>query len=96
MSYVRLSIVRPRRGEAERVTTLMKDLTESAKKNPACLEAYVLAAADGTGDLARIAIYKDEKDADHAAGDSHILSLRSELHLAVEPGHIERAFTIIQ
>jgi quinol monooxygenase YgiN len=92
MSYIRLSIIRPRKGEEARVEDLMRQLSDAVAKTEGCSESYVLKPHDGSGDIARIAIYENEDDAERAANTSHIMALRSELHLLSEPGHVERAF----
>lgn len=91
MAYVRISIVRPHRGQAERVERLMRDLA-SVGKHEGCIQSMLLKADDGTGELARVAIYTDVHASAAAANDTHIMSIRSELHLHIEPGHIERSF----
>jgi quinol monooxygenase YgiN len=90
--YVRLSIVKPRRGEEQHVDDLLRKITDAASSSEGCLASYLLTSTDGSGDRARVAVYATEQAAEAAANSQHILSLRSELHLAVEPGHIERAF----
>lgn len=95
MSYIRLSIARARKGEEERLEQLMRQLAETVAKQEGCIESYVLKPHDDSGEIARIAVYEDENAAEHAANTDHIMSLRSELHLLSEPGHVERAFFTI-
>ncbi len=90
MPYVRLSIVHPRHAQEERVIGLMTALAEAVGAKEGCSESYVLKARDG-GDIARITTFIDELSADASANDSHVMSLRAELHLAVD-SQIERAF----
>ncbi|MBI2767823.1 MAG: antibiotic biosynthesis monooxygenase [Chloroflexi bacterium] len=92
MPYIRLSIARPRKGEEQRLEQLMRQLNELAAENPACLETFLLRPHDDSGEVARIAVYKDENSAEHAANSDRVLALRSEMHLASEAGHVERAF----
>lgn len=92
MTYIRLSIVRPRRGEEKRVEELMRKLAEAVAQTEGCIQCYVLRPDDESGEVARIGIYTDEAVAEKAANSQHIMSLRSELHLSSEPSHIERAF----
>jgi quinol monooxygenase YgiN len=95
MAYVRLSIARPVRGQAERVEKLMRELADSASRSQGCLASYLLRARDDSGEIGRVAIYEDEAAADATANDAHIMALRSELHLHIEPGHVERSFVTI-
>ena len=92
MPYIRMSIVKPRRGEEARVEELLRRINEEAAKNPGCRETFLLRPHDESGDLARMAVYGDEASAESAANSQTVLALRSELHLLIEPGHLERAF----
>lgn len=92
MPYVRLSIARPRHGYEQRLEEIMRELTQFATTQPGCIEAFLMKPTDGSGEVARLVIYKSEEDAEHAANTDHVLALRSELHIASEPGHVERAF----
>lgn len=92
MAYVRLSIVKPRPGHEERAVELLKALSAATADTPGWQANYVLRPRDDTGEIARISIYNDESSAEREAATPSVLSLRSELHLIVEPGHQERAF----
>lgn len=92
MPYIRLSIAKPRRGEEARVEEVMRKLSDLSASQEGCVESYVLRPHDDSGEIARIAVYSDEKVAEQAANSQSFMALRSELHLLAEPGHIERAF----
>ncbi|OAI40692.1 hypothetical protein AYO38_05410 [bacterium SCGC AG-212-C10] len=92
MTYIRLSIAKPRHGQEKRLEAIMTELNRFAASQPGCRKSYLLHPHDDSGEIARISIYEDEASAEHAANTDHILSLRAELHLACEPGHTERAF----
>lgn len=92
MPYVRLSIARPRHGEERRLEELMLRLNKLTADQEGCLESHTLKPHDNSGEIARIAIYRDEAAAEHAANNAAIMALRSEMHLIVEPSHTERAF----
>jgi len=92
VSYVRLSIMKPRRGDEARVNELLAKLNEASRGHPGFEQGLVLRPHDDSGEIARIAIYRDEASAEAVANTDRVLALRSELHLDVEPGHIERAF----
>ena len=95
MAYIRLSVVHPHRGEEARVTELMRKLADAATETPGCTMSYLLEPRDKSGEIARISAYGTEADADRAANTQHFLSLRSELHLHIDAGHTERAFSSI-
>lgn len=92
MPYVRLSIVKPRPGQSARIQELMEKLNEYSLSQPGCEASMVLKPHDNSGEIARISIYDNELSAEHIANSDHVMALRSELHLAAEPGHVERAF----
>ncbi|MDZ7729034.1 MAG: antibiotic biosynthesis monooxygenase [Dehalococcoidia bacterium] len=92
MTYIRLSIAKPRHGEEKRVEDIQGQIAEYVRSLPGCRESYLLHPHDDSGEIARISIYDSEESADQAANQPHLLSLRSELNLAAEAGHIERGF----
>ncbi len=92
MPYIRISVSKPRRGEEARLEELMRKLADLASQQEGCMESYLLRPHDDSGDLARVAIYKDEASAESVANNQSFMALRSEIHLIVEPGHMERAF----
>jgi quinol monooxygenase YgiN len=92
MPYVRLTIVKPVHGREAQVEDLMRRLSEAGAAQEGCLASYILHPHDDSGEVARLAIYSDVASADKAANSNTFLSLRAELHLAVEPDHVERAF----
>lgn len=92
MPYIRLSIAKPRRGQEARLEDLMRKLEATLKAQPGCITSYLLKPHDDSGEIARIGIYENEDAAESAANSQSVMAIRSEIHLASEPGHIERAF----
>lgn len=92
MTYIRLSVVKPRPGQEESTVKILHALSAATAGSPGWLGNYVLRPHDDSGDLARISIYEDEASAEREAATPSVMSLRSELHLIVEPGHRERGF----
>ena len=92
MPYIRLSIAKPRPHEEVRLEELMRKLNEMSSSQEGCLNSWVLRPHDNSGEIARIAIYDSEEAAEAAAKSDSFMAIRSEIHLATEPGHIERAF----
>ena len=92
MPYIRISIAKPWKGEEENLRKVLERLNEEASAREGCLGTHLIRANDDSGDVGRIAIYRDEAAADAAASSQSIMSLRSEMHLLVQPGHTERAF----
>jgi quinol monooxygenase YgiN len=92
MSYVRLSIAKPRRGQEQHVHDIQAKIVEWLHSQPGCRATYLLHPHDDSGEVARITIYESEEAADHVANLGHMMALRSELNLAAEPDHVERGF----
>ena len=92
MTYIRLSVVKPRPGHEERAVELLKALSATTENSPGWEANYVLRPHDNSGEIARISIYEDELSAEREAATPSVLSLRSELLLVIEPGYRERAF----
>ena len=92
MTYVRLSIAKPRPGQSQHLQEVMEKLNTFSIDQPGCTLSIVLKPHDNSGEIARISMYSDESAAEKVANSDHMLALRSEMHLLCEPGHIERAF----
>ncbi len=92
MAYIRLSVVKPRPGQEERVLEIFKALSDTTANSPGWQASYVARPRDDSGEIARVSVYDDEASAEREAATPTVLALRSELHLAVEPGHRERGF----
>jgi quinol monooxygenase YgiN len=75
-----------------RLEELMRKLNDMASAQDGCRESWVLKPHDNSGEIARIAIYDSEESAESAAKSASFMAIRSEIHLASEPGHVERAF----
>jgi quinol monooxygenase YgiN len=93
MPYVRISIMRPQRGHAERVHEILQELTADYARQPGCVLSYVLEHRDGSGRYGRIGVWESEAHAEHAAQAEHDLALRSELNgLIIPDSHEELSF----
>lgn len=93
MSYIRLTVVKPRPGQEAHVEQIIRRLADLAGKQPGCLQSFILKPHDESGEVARLAIWTDEHAAEHAANDHTIMAVRSDLNQWLTPnGHVERAF----
>ncbi len=92
--YVRLSLMNPKAGEVEKVSSIMDDLLAHFSDRPGFVRGYKLLSGDPEDRCGRLTVWKSEREADHAATSQHVLSTRSELMLVVEEdSHVERSFT---
>lgn len=93
MPYVRISVVRPRRGKEEAVREVIDQLVAHYGRQPGCVGGYRLEHADGSSRFGRIGIWQTEDDAERAAQTEHDLALRAELNALVdEASHEEYSF----
>ncbi|MBI1885053.1 MAG: antibiotic biosynthesis monooxygenase [Chloroflexi bacterium] len=92
MPYIRISLMKPQEGHADEVERLNRELVGLYQGSRGCLVSYLVTAADGSGETGRVSVWESEDDADRAANEHRSLALRSQLHLRVEEGHVERSF----
>jgi heme-degrading monooxygenase HmoA len=93
MAYVRISFMRPQRGQEGRVHELLKELIGYYEQQPGYMSGYLLEHRDGSNRYGRIGIWASEEDAEHAAQREHDLALRAELNRAIIPeSHEELSF----
>lgn len=91
--YVRLSLMLPKRGCADRVAAITDDLLAYFATQPGYVRGYKLSPADGSGEVGRLTVWTSEQEADRVATTQHVLALRSELmQLIEEDSHVERSF----
>lgn len=89
MSYIRLSLMRPRPGHEETVRHLLDDLVMFHESQPGYLTGYRVEHAEGSARVGRLAIWEHEADAAHAARTDRDMALRSQLNAAIEDGSHE-------
>lgn len=92
MPYVRLSLLKPLRGEEQRLDNLQLDLLRFLSGQPGFIDGYVLRSNDGSGEVGRLGVWESEAFADQAANSEHVLALRSEINRLVTDSHSERSF----
>ncbi|HZP58568.1 MAG TPA: antibiotic biosynthesis monooxygenase [Dehalococcoidia bacterium] len=93
MLYIRMSLMTPRAGSEHDVAAIMDDLVAYYGKQPGFVKGYKLMAADESGDIGRITVWRSQEAADATAQTEHVLAKRSELApLLVPESHIERSF----
>ena len=84
--------MKPAAGRQSEVDRINRELVQEYRRQEGCMASYFISALDGGGEVGRVTIWDSEADSDRAATNPHSLALRSELHLLVLPGHVERAF----
>ncbi|MEX2225115.1 MAG: hypothetical protein WEB52_01550 [Dehalococcoidia bacterium] len=93
MLYIRLSLMNPKPGKDHEVAAIMDDLVTYYKQQDGFVDGYKLRAADETGDIGRVTVWRSEEEADRTAQNTHVMSRRSDLMPLIEEGsHEERSF----
>jgi quinol monooxygenase YgiN len=90
--YIRISLMMAEKGKREEVRRLNQEISAFNRTQEGCRDSFVVSAADNSGELGRVSVWGSKEAAEEAANDQHQMSLRSELHLAIQPGHSERSF----
>ncbi len=92
--YVRLSLMVPKRGYADRVRELNDDLLDFFSTQPGYVRGYRLTGAEPGGQVGRLTVWLSEREADQTATTQQVLSRRSELlQIIEEDSHVERSFS---
>lgn len=92
MLYIRISLMMPQKGTRAEVRQLNQEISAFNRTLEGCHDSFAIAAADNSGELGRLSIWDSKEAAEGAANQQHHMSLRSQLHLAVQEGHAERSF----
>lgn len=92
MSYIRISLMMPEKGKREEVRRLNREISAFNRTQEGCHDSFAISAADNSGELGRLSVWESKEAAEGAANQQHHMSLRSQLHLAIQEGHAERSF----
>lgn len=77
MPFIRLALMKPREGRAEELQNLQEELIRYFKTLPGYLEGYLVETDDGSGRVGRVTMWEHDTDADRAAQQQHVLTIRS-------------------
>lgn len=95
--YVRLSLVRPKSGQEERVSEILDDLVSFYSGQAGYLNGYTLETTAPGSEMGRLTMWRSEQDAEATAHNQHVMARRSELLRFVEgSSNIERSFTALR
>ena len=81
-----LSTAANKRIELER---LLDALEDHFSQQPGYIMGFRFGGVEDEHQLGRIALWRDHRDADHAATMEHTVALRSQIHRLIDPGHME-------
>jgi hypothetical protein len=83
----------PKPGKQADVAAMMDELVTLYKQHDGFIDGYKLRAADETGDIGRVTVWRSQEDADRTAQSHDVMSRRSDLMPLIEEGsHHERSF----
>ena len=94
MAVIRISIMRPVPGRRQEVERLLEELEAWVSQQKGYLFGIHLSSFDLTGELGRVAVYASREDANRIAVMDHTVALRSQVHDAIMPGHMESLFEV--
>ncbi len=92
MAYVAISMMVPISGQEAEVEKINKELMDYAKSLEGCLSAHALKASDSSGYVCRVSEWESADHANKGVTTMHAMALRSELHLKIQPGHMDKGF----
>ena len=91
MKVLRVTVVRPKRGQQATVASELNDLAAFLSRQKGFIEGYQLKEGDLLG---RITVWEDKDSADHAASTDHVMAVRARLHRACQDEPEERLFEV--
>lgn len=94
MAVIRVSIMRPVPGRRQEVERLLEELEAWVSQQKGYLFGVHLTSFDLTGELGRVAVYATREDANRIAVMDHTVAIRSQIHEAIMPGHMESLFEV--
>ena len=80
MSFVRITLSRPRPEVRAEVEQHFQDLISSSARLPGFVAGYVLVSPDLSAEVGRVTIWDSQASANHAANDPHIMAVHAELN----------------
>ncbi|MBI4201952.1 MAG: hypothetical protein HY532_02400 [Chloroflexi bacterium] len=94
MPIARQTIVHPQAGMTQRVEKALDDLEATYARLPGYILGFQYKPESVPGELGRIAVWRSQEDADHAAQNTHVQALRATLNNLIQGEHIERVLLI--
>ena len=93
---IRLSLMKPKAGNEDRVLEIQEQLLKSLPGEPGFVRAYLIVEGDPQARIGHLSVYQTEQDAGRIAQNQRVLSLRAELmQLIEEDSHAEHSYTAI-
>jgi len=90
MAWLRLTLLTPLPGQAEETRRCLDELENYVAKEEGYLMGGAFFSAEAGPTLGRFSLWRTSEEADRAATLPHVLSLRSQIHALIQPGHIEQ------
>ncbi len=90
----RLSIAKALPGRKAEVIRGYQTLDEALRRHKGYVASCIFTASDDPNEVGRLSLWSTAAEADLAARDNHIVVLRSQIHVALQPGHVEKIVDI--
>ncbi|MSQ40884.1 MAG: hypothetical protein EXR55_04365 [Dehalococcoidia bacterium] len=90
----RLSIAKAIPGRRAEVVRGYQALDTALRGYDGYIASCIFTDPDDPNEVGRLSFWRSTTEADHAARDNHIVALRSQIHVALQPGHVERIVEI--
>lgn len=97
MLFVRVSHMKPKQGQQQRLIELLDKLSAYYREQPGYISGYILSPYEGAGDdvmrWGRVGLWETAGSAEDAAQQEHAMALRAELtRIVEEDSHYELTF----
>ncbi len=94
MRIARQTIVHPKAGMTERTESILDELEAAYAHLPGYILGFRYKTEGSKDEIGRIAVWRSQEDANHAAQNTHIQAIRARLTRIIEDGHEEHVFEI--
>jgi hypothetical protein len=90
----RLSIAKALPGRRAEVVRGYQALDTALRGYDGYIASCIFTDPDDPNEVGRLSLWRGAAEADRAARDNHIVALRSQIHVALQPGHTEKIVDI--
>ena len=91
----RFSLVKAREGKRDEVVRHYQGLDEAFRAAEGYVASLIFVDPVDHNEVGRVALWRSRDDAERHAADDHIMYLRSQIHLAIQPEHTEKLVEVV-
>ncbi len=93
--FGRLSVVQALPGRKDEVVRLYKEMDKTLHSHKGFVSSYVFTDPEDPNTVGRFALYQSRDELERAATGEKVFTIRSQIHRAIQPGHIEKVVEIL-